>query len=153
MIQNRTIYPKNVLPSNSLRSWLSFQHFKVAISPKWRENRHYRVSSKKKGLQTVITFLIHIFDCFFRILILDLLKYCFKFFCSFLPMGFSILEQKCKDLTSKNDIFEGSISRKLIALDKYFFQYNYLRTCAQQRPHLQEWKNMSLKLTKFSLFD
>ena len=101
MIQNRTIYPKNVLPSNSLRSWLSFQHFKVAISPKWRENRHYRVSSKKKGLQTVITFLIHIFDCFFRILILDLLKYCFKFFRSFLPMGFSVLEHKCKDLTSK----------------------------------------------------
>ena len=57
---------------------------------------------------------------FFRIVFLDFLKYYSRFFCSFLPMRFSILEHKCEDLTSKNDIFGGSISRKLIALDKYF---------------------------------
>ena len=83
----------------------------------------YWVSRKKLfqflSIQTVINFLIYILLLFFlRIVFLTLLRYYSEFFCSFLPMEFSIFEHKCKDLTSKIDIFEGSISRKLIALDK-----------------------------------
>ena len=45
------------------------------------------------------------FDCFFQMI--------------FIPFGMSsILEHKRKDLTSLNDFFRGSISLKLIPIDK-----------------------------------
>ena len=45
--------------------------------------------------------------------------------------GSSILEHKRKGLTSINGIFGGSISRKLIGIDQYFFRYDYLESNTQ----------------------
>ena len=74
---------------------------------------------------------------FFRIVFLDFLKYYSRFFCSFLPMRFSILEHKCEDLTSKNDIFGGSISWKHNSNPKQFVDGGDLSvvvTCVRMQP-------------------
>ena len=110
-----------------------------------RTYRKYWVSSEKTFFNFTTSnshnfhYYIILLFCF-RILFSDIFKNCSKFFWSFLHMEFSILEHKCKDLTSQKDIFGASISRKLIAPDKYFFQYDYLRTSAQ----LLKMPNLSL---------
>ena len=63
-------------------------------------------------------------------------------------MGSSIQEHQRNDLTGKNEIFGGLLSRNLIAQDMHF-QPDYLRTTAK-KPSLSGMKNLTSQIDKSS---